>query len=56
MALLTHLQERGQHWVLEHDGYLSAEPRGYVFVSNLVRDWWRARHEFGYTPVSKRGV
>lgn len=26
-------------WVLEHDGYLTPGPKGYVFVSKLVRDW-----------------
>lgn len=43
-------------WVLEHDGYLRSATKGYVFVSNLVRDWWKARHKFAYIPVLKRGA
>jgi hypothetical protein len=43
-------------WVLEHDGYLAPGGGGYVFVSFLVRDWWKARHGFVYTPVLKRGA
>jgi hypothetical protein len=42
--------------VLEHDGYLARKGDCYRFVSRLLRDWWRARYEFGYTPVSKRGA
>ena len=42
--------------VLEHDGYLKHMPRGYVFVSKLLKDWWKNRHQYSYTPVSKRGV
>ena len=41
--------------VLEHDGYLTLEQKGYAFVSSLVRDWWRARHGFSFTPVLERG-
>ena len=42
-------------WVLEHDGYIRKTDRGYVFVSNLLRDWWNARHGgLFYTPVAKR--
>ena len=41
-------------WVLEHDGYLKQTSNGYGFVSNLVRDWWRRRHELRYIPVAKR--
>ena len=41
--------------VLEHDGYLTQTSNGYVFVSKLVRDWWKARHGFAFTPVSERG-
>ena len=40
--------------VLEHDGYLKPGPDGYVFVSSLVRDWWKARHSFGFIPVLQR--
>ena len=43
-------------WVLEHDGYLTHGPKGYAFVSNLVRDWWNARHGFVYTPILQRGT
>jgi len=42
--------------VLEHDGYLVRRPDGYGFVSSLVRDWWKARHSFGFTPIIERGV
>jgi energy-coupling factor transporter ATP-binding protein EcfA2 len=40
--------------VLEHDGYLKQSPDGYLFVSPLLRDWWRKRHGFFHTPVLKR--
>ncbi|UCC29979.1 MAG: hypothetical protein JSU86_17485 [Phycisphaerales bacterium] len=40
--------------VLEHDGYLRLTESGYVFVSKLVRDWWKARYEFAFTPISQR--
>lgn len=40
--------------VLEHDGYLRAGSKGYVFVSSLLRDWWKARYEHFFTPVLKR--
>lgn len=40
--------------ILEHDGYLVKEKRGYVFVSTLVRDWWKARFGFRYVPAKKR--
>ncbi|MFH1740967.1 MAG: ATP-binding protein [bacterium] len=43
-------------WVLEHDGYLKSSPNGYVFVSNLLRDWWKARYEAFYTVVSERRI
>lgn len=42
-------------WILEHDGYLTQTPTGYVFVSNLLRDWWRNRYQMFFTPVLKRG-
>ena len=42
--------------VLEHDGYLKRMPRGYVFVSKLLKDWWKNRHQYSYVPVSKRGA
>ena len=42
-------------WVLEHDGYLKRADGGYVFVSRLLRDWWKTRYGgLFYTPVSKR--
>ena len=31
--------------LFEHDGYLKRTTDGYVFVSNLLRDWWRGRFE-----------
>ncbi|HWQ27168.1 MAG TPA: hypothetical protein VN367_10380, partial [Chlorobaculum sp.] len=34
--------------VLEHDGYLRKTTRGYVYESNLLRDWWRKAHEEFY--------
>ena len=37
--------------VFDHDGYLRASGDAFVFVSNLLRDWWRHRFGFGYTPV-----
>ncbi|MFH0726628.1 MAG: ATP-binding protein [Pseudomonadota bacterium] len=41
--------------VLEHDGYLrSKDTKGYQFVSNLVRDWWKRRFQLGYTPAKER--
>jgi len=40
--------------VLEHDGYLARHADGYAFVSKLLRDWWKARHGFAYTPVLER--
>ncbi len=32
--------------IFEHDGYLERKDGGYVFVSSLVRDWWKARFGF----------
>jgi hypothetical protein len=40
--------------VLEHDGYLRATPNGYVFVSYLVKDWWKKRYSLSFTPVLER--
>ena len=42
-------------WILEHDGYLTQAPPGYMFVSNLLRDWWKNRYYMFFTPVLKRG-
>lgn len=36
--------------LLDHDGYLRRGDGGFAFCSNLLRDWWRARFDFGYTP------
>jgi len=41
-------------YVLEHDGYLKQQPKGYVFISKLLRDWWRKRHGQSFTPVLER--
>ncbi len=43
-------------WVLEHDGYIRQGKGGYVFVSKLLRDWWKNRHKAFFTPVLKRGA
>ena len=43
-------------WVLEHDGYIIQGKDGYVFVSKLLRDWWKNRHGAFFTPVLERGV
>jgi len=40
--------------VLEHDGYLKQVDGAYVFISRLLKDWWKARHGFGFTPVGQR--
>jgi hypothetical protein len=37
--------------VFGHDGYLRGAGDVFVFDSNLLRDWWRHRFGFGYTPV-----
>jgi len=40
--------------VLEHDGLLHRDQRGYAFVSKLLKDWWKARFEFHYIRVADR--
>lgn len=40
--------------IFEHDGYLENKGGQYVFVSGLVRDWWRARFGFGFIEAAKR--
>jgi len=40
--------------ILEHDGYLRQRPEGYVFVSYLLRDWWKRRFGFGFSIASER--
>jgi len=42
-------------WILEHDGYLTRAGGEYSFISPLLRDWWKSRHELFFTPVMKRG-
>ncbi len=42
--------------ILEHDGYLKRRQDEYYFVSHLLRDWWKARHGFGYVPTQQRGA
>ncbi len=41
--------------IFEHDGYLKKADGTYKFISKLLRDWWKARFEFLYIPVSERG-
>ncbi len=43
-------------WVLEHDGYLIKNTEGYIFVSKLLRDWWKKGHKNFYTPILERGI
>jgi hypothetical protein len=43
-------------WIMEHDGYLVQNEKGYVFESNLLRDWWRKGHRAFYTAIQERGV
>lgn len=40
---------------LEQDGYLERRDGGYVFVSGLLEDWWRARHGRHFVPIARRG-
>ena len=42
-------------WIMEHDGYLVQNKKGYVFQSNLLRDWWKRGHKDFYVAVHKRG-
>ncbi len=39
--------------VLDHDGYLekTGDAGDWVFVSPLIRDWWRSRFGTGYIPA-----
>lgn len=41
--------------ILEHDGYLGSKDGSYSFVSNLLKDWWRARFRFAYVAAAERG-
>ena len=43
-------------WVLEHDGYLKPVPKGYAFVSRLLKNWWVNRYRLSFIPILKRGV
>ncbi len=40
--------------IFEHDGYLQKVGMEFRFVSNLLRDWWKAHFSFSYIPVSER--
>lgn len=40
--------------LLTHDGYLKSVDGCYVFVSHLLRDWWKNRFGFGYVPIARR--
>lgn len=40
--------------ILQHDGYLQKDGDDFVYVSNLVRDWWRNRFGHGYAPHTQR--
>ncbi|NJM68342.1 MAG: hypothetical protein HC851_23090 [Acaryochloris sp. RU_4_1] len=40
--------------VLQHDGYLQPQDGAFVFVSNLIRDWWQAQHGFYFVPAAQR--
>jgi uncharacterized protein len=40
--------------VLEHDGYLRSTEGVYSFASLLLRDWWKARFQFAYVPITER--
>jgi len=41
-------------YVLEHDGYLHQTAQGYCYVSKLLKDWWKARHENFYVSIKER--
>jgi hypothetical protein len=43
-------------YTLEHDGYIKQKDGGYVFVSHLVRDWWKNRFGVTYQPARERTV
>ncbi|MBL7180513.1 MAG: ATP-binding protein [Pseudomonadota bacterium] len=42
--------------ILQHDGYLAQDDERFVFVSRLLKDWWKARFAFGYIPIFERRV
>lgn len=37
--------------ILEHDGYLKKSGEDFVYVSHLVRDWWKKRFGYSYVPA-----
>ena len=41
-------------YILEHDGYLEPHGEGLRFVSKLLEDWWRTRHQAYFTPIALR--
>ncbi|MCB2188796.1 MAG: ATP-binding protein [Deltaproteobacteria bacterium] len=41
--------------MLEHDGYLKPQGEDFVFVSHLLRDWWKARYGRLFHPVPVEG-
>ncbi|MFH1487767.1 MAG: ATP-binding protein [Pseudomonadota bacterium] len=45
---------RGILEILQHDGYLEQDEDRFIFISRLLRDWWKRRFSFGYTPVLER--
>ncbi len=42
--------------ILEHDGYLEKKKEGHVFISKLVRDWWKARFGYQYIAAADRKI
>jgi hypothetical protein len=40
--------------ILQHDGYIEKKGEEFVFISNLLRDWWKNHFGYGYVPVCKR--
>ncbi|MBI4650743.1 hypothetical protein HY745_05550 [Candidatus Desantisbacteria bacterium] len=42
--------------LLEHDGYLKHEKKGYVFISKLLQDWWKGSFGTYFIPAAKRRI
>ncbi len=40
--------------ILVHDGYFKKENREYVFAFKLLKDWWKSRYCYRYTPILER--
>ena len=41
--------------ILEHDGYLYRRDQDtYMFLSNLLKDWWKSHFGFGFKPAAER--